>query len=113
MVNRSKFGIHYSLSYILNGMNENKSVSMDKHNTSTKLFCLKLELWQNYLEFNPTLSEENDKDSFMQMIKSLMEDICAVSYHIDRIVQPTTNSTLATKTYKSKFVSCVGLIVSK
>lgn len=79
-----------------------KQENISNDNGNSKLFCIKLELWQDHLEFNPTLSDENNKNSFMQMIKTLIEDICSVSYQIDRIVQPKTDTTLATRTYKSK-----------
>lgn len=88
-----------SLSYILDGMiQENAS----KDNDNSKLFRIKLELWDNQLKFIPTLAEENDKDSFIHTIKSLIKDICSVSHQIDRIAQPISECSSTKRTYQSK-----------
>lgn len=70
-----------------------------KDNENSKLFRIKLELWENQLNFVPSLTNENDKDSFMHTIKSLLKDICSVSHQIDRIAQPISE---CKRTYKSK-----------
>lgn len=90
----------FSLSYILDGMSQENAFN---DNDNSKLFRIKLELWENQLKFVPTLSEdENDKDSFVHTIKSLVKDICSVSHQIDRIAQPISECSAAKRTYQSK-----------
>lgn len=91
----------FSLSYILNGMNQGNA---SKDNENSKLFRIKLELWENQLNFIPSLTNENDKDSFMHTIKSLIKDICSVSHQIDRIAQPISECSSAKRTYQSKHI---------
>lgn len=89
-----------SLSYILNAMDRGNAA---KDNGNSKLFRIKLELWENQLKFVPSLTEENDNDSFIHTIKSLMKDICSVLHQIDRIAQPISEcSSKAQQTYQSK-----------
>lgn len=74
-----------------------------KDNDNSKLFRIKLELWENQLKFVPNLTEEeNDKDSFIHTIKSLIKDVCSVSHQIDRIAQPINECSSAKRTYQSK-----------
>lgn len=90
----------FSLSYILDGMRHGNSFN---DNDNSKLFRIKLELWENRLKFVPSLSEEiNDKDSFINTIKSLIKDICSVSHQIDRIAQPISECTATKRTYQSE-----------
>lgn len=88
-----------SLSYILDGMSQENA---SKDNDNSKLFRIKLELWGNQLKFVPTLAEENDKDSFIHTIKSLINDICSVSHQIDRIAQSISECSSTKRTYQSK-----------
>lgn len=76
--------------------------TFNDNNDNAKLFRIKLELWGNQLKFVPTLADENDKDSFMHTIKSLIDDICSVTYQIDRIAQPISECSSAKRTYQSK-----------
>lgn len=71
---------------------------------NSKLFRIKLVLCENHLIFMPSLSlDENRKDTFMYTIHCLINDICSVSHQINRIAQPTSESTPAAKqTYQSK-----------
>lgn len=72
-------------------------------NDNSKLFRIKLELWDNSLTFIPTLSTNDAaKDSFMHTIQSLIKDICSVSHQIDRIAQPINECSAAKRTYQSK-----------
>lgn len=88
-----------SLSHILDEMSlENAS----EDNDNSKLFRIKLELWDNQLKFVPTLAVENDKDSFVHTIRSLIKDICSVSHQIDRIAQPISECSSTKRTYQSK-----------
>lgn len=90
----------FSLSYILNAMNRG---SASKDNDNSKLFRIKLELWENQLRFVPSLTEENHNDSFIRTIKSLIRDICSVLHQIDRIAQPISEcASKAQQTYQSK-----------
>lgn len=73
------------------------------NNDNSKLFRIKLELWDNQLKFVPTLADENDRDSFIHTIKSLIDDICSVSHQIDRIALPIiSDCSSAKRTYQSK-----------
>lgn len=74
-----------------------------KDNDNSKLFRIKLEVWENQLKFTPTLSQdEHDIDSFIYTIQSLIKDICSVSHQIDRIAQPISECSASKRTYQSK-----------
>lgn len=74
-----------------------------KDNDNSKLFRIKLELWENQLKFTPSLSQDgHDMDSFIYTIKSLISDICSVSHQIDRIAQPISECSVSKRTYQSK-----------
>lgn len=91
-----------SLSYILNGMSQGIAFN-DSENS--KLFVIKLDLFENRLRFMPTLSaDENDKDSFIYTIHCLINDICSISHQINRIAQPTSKCTAMKRTYQSRLI---------
>lgn len=72
--------------------------------SNTKLFRINLEMRGNKLEYDPSL-DENAHKSLMQMIKTLMADICSVTGQIKKIAQPMHDSTAADSviTYQSTF----------
>lgn len=78
-----------SLAYILNEMN---AENHPKDNGIPRLFHIKLQLWENQLQFIPNLMTENDNESFMNTIKRLIDDICSVSSQIDKIAPPPLSS---------------------
>lgn len=103
------FVISFSLSYILNGMSQANSVAKSSSDNS-KLFRIKLELWDNQLKFIPTLADENENDSFIHTIKSLIDDICSASHQIERIAQPVSGCQSSTKqTYQCTMESIFNL----
>lgn len=83
-------------------MSDSNENAFNDNNDNSKLFRIKLELWNNQLKFVPTLADENDKDSFIHTIKSLIDDICSVSHQIDRIALPISECSSAKRTYQSK-----------
>lgn len=92
--------LDFSLAYILNEM---KPENHPKDNGTPRLFHIKLQLWENQLQYIPNLMNENDNNSFMDTIKRLIDDIYSVSSQIDKIA-PSPPSIDSKRTYQSEFV---------
>lgn len=74
------------------------------NNGTPRLFHIKLQLWENQLQFRPNLMNENDNESFINTIRRLIDDICSVSNQIEKIALSSTPSTISKRTYQSEFV---------
>lgn len=78
-----------------------------KDNGNPRLFHIKLHLWENELQFLPSLMNENDNESFMNTVKRIIDDICSVSSQIDKIApspSPPPPTIDSKRTYQSEFV---------
>lgn len=92
--------LDFSLAYILNEMNDPKDEGIPR------LFHIKLQLWENRLQFIPSLMNENDNESFMNRIKRVVDDICSVSSQIDKLAPSLSSppSIDSKRTHHSEFV---------
>lgn len=77
-------------------------------NSNTKFFRINLEMRGNKLEYDPSL-DENAHNSFMQMIKTLMADICSVTGQIKKIAQPMHGTTAADSAITYQSTLCLAI----